>query len=183
MGVVDRDAFSKTIQLIMKTALILGTVAVAFVFAEPEAEPKADADPYLLYGGYTASTTQHMQHMPPTATPTPMAMEATSTAGRRGKQRLSPRLTLIHTTCTDSWARTCMDMFILRMATPPVSAPTQPIPLEATWPTAERRGKPILSPRLRLIHGCIMAATLASTTLATTPTQPTPPTQPIPAAT
>merc|ERR1711955_158652 len=53
MGVVDRDAFSKTIQLIMKTALILGTVAVAFVFAEPEAEPKADADPYLLYGGYT----------------------------------------------------------------------------------------------------------------------------------
>jgi len=39
----------------MKTALILGTVAVAFVFAEPEAEPKADAeaDPYLLYGGYT----------------------------------------------------------------------------------------------------------------------------------
>merc|ERR1711973_826151 len=126
MGVVDRDAFSKTIQLIMKTALILGTVAVAFVFAEPEAEPKADADPYLLYGGYTASTTRHMQHMPPTATPTPMAMEATSTAGRRGK--------------------------------------------------------PILSPRLTLIHGCIMAATLASTTLATTPTQPTPPTQPIPAA-
>merc|ERR1711962_150138 len=53
MGVVDRDAFSKTIQLIMKTALILGAVAVAFVFAEPEAEPKADADPYLLYGGYT----------------------------------------------------------------------------------------------------------------------------------
>merc|ERR1711931_266075 len=52
MGVVDRDAFSKTIQLIMKTALILGAVAVAFVFAEPE-EPKADADPYLLYGGYT----------------------------------------------------------------------------------------------------------------------------------
>merc|ERR1711872_284778 len=53
IGVVDRDAFSKTIQLIMKTALILGAVAVAFVFAEPEAEPKADADPYLLYGGYT----------------------------------------------------------------------------------------------------------------------------------
>merc|ERR1711931_340079 len=53
MGVVDRDAFSKTIQLIMKTALILGAVAVAFVFAEPEAEPRADADPYLLYGGYT----------------------------------------------------------------------------------------------------------------------------------
>merc|ERR1711872_608440 len=53
MGVVDRDAFSKTIQLIMKTALIFGAVAVASVFAEPEAEPKAEADPYLLYGGYT----------------------------------------------------------------------------------------------------------------------------------
>merc|ERR1711942_546336 len=35
---------------------MLKTVAIALLaavaFAEPEAKPKADADPYLLYGGY-----------------------------------------------------------------------------------------------------------------------------------
>merc|ERR1719187_3246006 len=34
----------------MKTFAIALLAAVAF--AEPEAKPKADADPYLLYGGY-----------------------------------------------------------------------------------------------------------------------------------
>merc|ERR1712088_471467 len=34
----------------MKTIAIVLLAAVAF--AEPEAKPKADADPYLLYGGY-----------------------------------------------------------------------------------------------------------------------------------
>merc|ERR1712061_484285 len=34
----------------MKTIAIALLAAVAF--AEPEAKPKADADPYLLYGGY-----------------------------------------------------------------------------------------------------------------------------------
>merc|ERR1739846_219279 len=34
----------------MKTFAIVLLAAVAF--AEPEAKPKADADPYLLYGGY-----------------------------------------------------------------------------------------------------------------------------------
>merc|ERR1712111_249169 len=34
----------------MKTVAIALLAAVAF--AEPEAKPKADADPYLLYGGY-----------------------------------------------------------------------------------------------------------------------------------
>jgi len=34
----------------MKTVLILAIFAVAFVFAEPEADPKAD--PYYLFGGY-----------------------------------------------------------------------------------------------------------------------------------
>merc|ERR1719431_802081 len=34
----------------MKTIAI--TLLAAVAFAEPEAKPKADADPYLLYGGY-----------------------------------------------------------------------------------------------------------------------------------
>merc|ERR1719341_644380 len=34
----------------MKTIAIVLLAAVAF--AEPEAQPKAEADPYLLYGGY-----------------------------------------------------------------------------------------------------------------------------------
>merc|ERR1719347_2109532 len=34
----------------MKTIAIVFLAAVAF--AEPDAKPKADADPYLLYGGY-----------------------------------------------------------------------------------------------------------------------------------
>merc|ERR1712151_403937 len=34
----------------MKTIAIVLLAAVAF--AEPDAKPKADADPYLLYGGY-----------------------------------------------------------------------------------------------------------------------------------
>jgi len=36
----------------MKTALILGIFAIGFVCAEPEANPEAEADPYLLYGSY-----------------------------------------------------------------------------------------------------------------------------------
>merc|ERR1712212_1300068 len=53
MGRVNGDSLLVTgrrSKKMMKTIAIVLLAAVAF--AEPEAKPKADADPYLLYGGY-----------------------------------------------------------------------------------------------------------------------------------
>merc|ERR1711872_174334 len=53
MGRVHGDSLlvtSRRSTKMMKTIAIVLLAAVAF--AEPDAKPKADADPYLLYGGY-----------------------------------------------------------------------------------------------------------------------------------
>merc|ERR1711874_595144 len=75
----------------MKLLVVLALAAIAA--AEPEAEAKAD--PYLLYGGYVLATTAM-------ASATMVLGTGPTATTARGKLRLSPRLPLILTCCTEA---------------------------------------------------------------------------------
>merc|ERR1719348_1911293 len=79
----------------MKTIAIVLLAAVAF--AEPDAKPKADADPYLLYGGYYGHGLGYYGHVLDTD------MDTTESV------MLSQRLMLIPTFCMVDTTDTVLD--------------------------------------------------------------------------
>merc|ERR1712227_34994 len=112
---------------------------------EAEAEPKAEAEPYLYGYGYGLGHLGYGYHG--------WATGPTST--ERGRPRLSPRLLLIPTCCTE--ATTAMDLATTAATT------------AMDWPTTER-GRLRPSPRLLLIPTCCTVATDSATGPTATPT-------------
>merc|ERR1719342_94514 len=104
----------------MKTVAIALLAAVAF--AEPEAKPKAEADPYLLYGGYGGYGLGHTTYIgkreaeaDPKAAADPYLLYGGYGVGRLGyygfgKLKLIPRLLL-----TPTFSMVDMELDILAM--------------------------------------------------------------------